>query len=273
MTLAIRGISAGYAGANVIHDIDISLERGERLAVLGANGAGKSTLIAVLAGFLPAHSGEMHLDGINLRSLHPHRFARAGIRWVGDPRPIYSEMSVNDNLVVGGFTARRDLRQRIDEVYDRFPELAGRRAEKAGSLSGGQSQMLALAQALVSRPRVLLLDEPSIGLSISILARLGGIVQSLAEENVAVLWSEQFPDVVLRYCESAIVMAGGYCQDKVATAEVDMKAIDAAYFGGTPLPTNTQAIPASSEQPRGSKRAARERQRPTPRVAGTNKQT
>jgi ABC-type multidrug transport system ATPase subunit len=128
--------------------------------------------------------------------------------------------------------------------------------------------MLALAQALVSRPRVLLLDEPSIGLSISILARLGGIVQRLAEENVAVLWSEQFPDVVLRYCESAVVMAGGYCQEKVATADVDMKAIDAAYFGGTPLPTTPQARAAGGEGSRGS---TRQRERPRSRVAGSKK--
>jgi branched-chain amino acid transport system ATP-binding protein len=231
MTLTVRNLYAGYAGANVIHDVQLVLEPGERLALLGSNGAGKTTLINVLAGALQAQSGLIDFDGVNLRTLRPNRFAAAGVRWVGDPRPIYSEMSVNDNLIVGGFSVGRDVRRRMVEVYERFPELASRQKQKAGSLSGGQSQMLALAQALMSRPRLLLLDEPSIGLSILILSRLGEIVQSLAAEGVAILWSEQFPDVVLRHCDTAAIMAGGYCQYKVRREDIDMKALDEAYFG------------------------------------------
>jgi branched-chain amino acid transport system ATP-binding protein len=231
MTLTVRNVSAGYAGANVIHDVSMTVDPGERLALLGANGAGKSTLAKVLGGLLRPQTGEIYLDDTDLRSLRPYRYAAAGIRWVGDPRPIYSEMSVNDNLIIGGFTKPRQIKDRLSQMYDRFPELASRRGVKAGSLSGGQSQILAIAQALMSEPQVILLDEPSIGLAVSILDRLGEIVSALSREGVAVLWSEQFPDLVLRHCDSAMLMVGGYCRAKVRTAELDAATVEAAYFG------------------------------------------
>ena len=232
MTLRVESVSAGYAGAEVIHSVDLSLEAGERLALLGPNGAGKSTLVNVISGSLPASQGEVLLDGKSMRRTSRQKYAAAGIRWVGDPRPIYAEMSVRDNLVIGGFSARRADADRAEaEVFELFPELARRRDVKAGALSGGQAQMLAVAQALMSAPKVVLLDEPSVGLAVAVLHRLGEIVEALAQRGVAVLWVEQFPDVVLRHCDSVVLMVGGHCRPKQAVSDIEPSTIEQAYFG------------------------------------------
>jgi branched-chain amino acid transport system ATP-binding protein len=234
--LELNEVDAGYAGANVIHGVSLEVRPGERIALLGANGAGKSTLLQVMAGALRVSAGRLLVEGKDVTGLRTNRWAYLGVRWVGDPRPIYPEMTVDDNLIMGGFSNRRAIPQRKADIYDAFPELASRRESKAGALSGGQAQILAIAQSLMSNPRLLLLDEPSTGLSVAILQRLAEIVDGLGREGVAVIWAEQFPDVALRSCDSAIVVAAGHASGKVPSAQLDVSVIEDAYLGSAMLP-------------------------------------
>jgi len=215
--LEARGIEVGYGQARAIDGISLSVAEGELVCVVGANGAGKSTLVNAIAGLLPVRAGTLTFDGVDLAALPPHRFIAAGIAVVPEGRRLFTRMTVRENLEMGSLVpaARRERTRSLARMCELFPALAVRLDAPAGALSGGQQQMVAIARALMARPRLLLLDEPSLGLSPLIVVEMFEIVRAIHDEGVAILLVEQNVaralDVATRACvleEGRIVAEG-----------------------------------------------------------------
>ena len=230
--LTVDGISAGYAGTDVLRGVSVSVAPGECVAVLGANGAGKSTLLKVLSGQLKIRSGTRTIDGDNVKAWSPHRAARSGVRWIGEPRPIYPSLSVAENLEVGGLTARSSIDGQRQRVYELLPALYEKRTHRAASLSGGQQQMLAIGQALMSKPRYLCLDEPSLGLSPAMVNTVAQLVSDLVGEGVGAVWAEQFPEVAKAHCTKLIVLRAGVVVTHGQPETITSDELERAYLGG-----------------------------------------
>ncbi|MDF3312128.1 ATP-binding cassette domain-containing protein [Rhodococcus sp. T2V] len=236
MTMVVEGLTAGYGGMDVLHDVSFTFQTGQRVAILGPNGAGKSTFQKVLGGLIRPTRGMITLGGAVVTGDNVHKRVGRGIRWVGEPRPVYSELSVDDNLSVGGFTRNRREREDLRvEVFDLFPALAEIRSQKAGGLSGGQQQMLAVGQALMPSPAFLCLDEPSIGLSQAVLEKLAEVLDALAERGTGVIWCEQFPEVALAHCDSAALMISGHLSEPHRPGDISSDDLHAAYLGVDPF--------------------------------------
>ena len=169
--LEVDGLAAGYLGERVIDGIDVEVRTGEAVAIIGSNGAGKTTLFRAIAGLLPAMAGRVVLDGKDLTQRPAHRRSRAGIAYVPAERHLFPAMTLKSNLVLGAYPRRPDPAT-LELVYDLFPRLQERQRQQAGTLSGGEQQMLAVARALMARPRLLMLDEPTTGLA-PIIAQVG----------------------------------------------------------------------------------------------------
>src|SRR6185437_7286679 len=191
--LSIRSISAGYDKVRALDAVSLHVELGELVALVGANGAGKSTLMKVVMGIVSAASGEMQFDGTSIVGLPTHAIARLGIAYVPEGRGTLRELTVRENLVLGGFTRKwdRQTRDDLDGILERFPALKERLHQPAGTLSGGEQQMLVIGRALMLRPRLMLLDEPSLGLAPLIAARIFEVIQDLNRQGVAILLIEQ----------------------------------------------------------------------------------
>jgi branched-chain amino acid transport system ATP-binding protein len=193
--LEIRALTAGYGRHAVVHSVDLAVGAGEIVALVGANGAGKSTLLKALSGLLPLHSGEILFEGRQIQRTSPRERVLLGIAHVPEGRQVFSTLSVAENLRLGAFALaglhEAEKARRIDEVCERFPVLRERLQEPAGRLSGGQQQMLAIARGLMARPRLLMLDEPSLGLAPRLVTDIFKLVQGLREQGIAVLLSEQ----------------------------------------------------------------------------------
>jgi branched-chain amino acid transport system ATP-binding protein len=190
--LSVSGLCAGYLGEDVVHDLSFEVSRGEAVTIIGSNGAGKSTLFRAIVALLRASSGTVTFDGQEVTRLPTHRISRLGLAYVPAERHLFPEMSVTQNLLLGAYPGRPDGATR-DSVFDLFPRLAERRNQQAGTMSGGEQQMLAVGRALMSRPRVLMLDEPTTGLApllakeaYKALAQLrdGGLTLVIAEQQV-----------------------------------------------------------------------------------------
>lgn len=233
MTLVVTGLVVQDGNRTAVHNVDLTVEPGKVTAVIGANGAGKSELVLALAGVLPIVGGEVRLDGAALTGKGPEAIRRAGIAAVPEGHRVLTDLSIDDNLRAAGSLIRGGLAERLAETYAVFPELAERKAQLAGTLSGGQQQMVALAHALMSRPRYLLIDEMSLGLAPLIVKRLLGVVTDLKARGVGILLIEQFTDLALGIAESAVVLRGGkmrYNGPASALAE-DSRLLHEAYFG------------------------------------------
>jgi ABC-type branched-subunit amino acid transport system ATPase component len=207
--IRLGGVSAGYGAAPVIDDIWIDLRAGEAVALLGANGAGKSTLMRVLAGLLVPSGGDLLLDGQRANEWSAAARVRHGVALSPEGRQVFPELSVRDNIRLGGFTRRPGIAERLDAMFGRFPRLRARMNQRAGLLSGGEQQMLAIARALMSEPRLLLLDEPSLGLSPAATTDLFDQLDRLRGEGIALLIVDQMADVALAIADRAYVLAGG----------------------------------------------------------------
>jgi len=206
--MGVEGLTAGYGAAPVLHDVSLTVTAGKIVAVLGANGAGKTTLLRTLSGLVPTTAGRVVLDGADLRGKPVERMVRLGIAHVPEGRGVITEMTVDENLRLGGLW--RKPRPKLDEIYDLFPPLAQRKDRPGHSLSGGERQMLAIGRALAAGPRLLLLDEPSLGLAPKVTAQIMSLLRDLRDRTgLAVLLVEQNVRSALSVADEALVLALG----------------------------------------------------------------
>ncbi|WP_083971915.1 ABC transporter ATP-binding protein [Actinoplanes awajinensis] len=233
--LQVDGLTAGYGAAPVLHDVRLSVPSGAIIAVLGANGAGKTTLLRTLSGLLRAARGSVVFDGEDLRGVKVEHLVRRGIAHVPEGRGVVTELTVDENLRLGGLWRRDrlDAARALDEVYDLFPALAQRRASAGHQLSGGERQMLALGRALIGRPRLLLLDEPSLGLAPRITAQIMALLRDLRERTgLTVLLVEQNVRSALSIADEGVVLSLGRVVTRNNAAELrDDADLRHAYLG------------------------------------------
>jgi branched-chain amino acid transport system ATP-binding protein len=213
--LEVRGLVAGYDCGTVLHGVDMDLTAGAVLGLLGRNGVGKSTLIMTLAGLVPVSAGSVRLDGTELVGLRPDRIARAGVALVPQGRRVWPTVTVGEHLALSA--GRRPGTWTVDAVLDLLPRLAERRRHVAGQLSGGEQQMLAVARALLTNPRLVLLDEPSDGLAPAIVDQIAGVITTMRAEGVAVLLVEQDLHLAFGVADEIAVMAKGTLVHRVPT--------------------------------------------------------
>src|SRR5918993_4098210 len=220
--LALSNIDAGYDGFQALFDVSMEVEAGEAVAVIGANGAGKTTLLRVISGLLPATSGEMSMEGVSLRTIAPHRIVETGIAHVPESRRLFPRLSVEANLKMGAFipAARERFAERLEYVYGLFPRLKERRSQLAGTMSGGEQQMCAIARALMSGPKLVLLDEPSMGLAPVIVAQVFELVRRIRSEGYTVLIVEQNVRQVLKVVDRAYLLEVGRIKASGSAAEL-----------------------------------------------------
>jgi branched-chain amino acid transport system ATP-binding protein len=235
MLLEVRDLSAGYGALDVLRGIDLEVGAGELVAVLGANGAGKSTLLRAISRYdVDVRNGTIVFDGHDALRASTERLVRWGALQVPEGRQLFTELSVDDNLRLGAYvTDRRALASELDGIYARFPQLAARRRATAFSLSGGEQQMLAIGRALMAKPKLLMLDEPSTGLAPQIVEQIFGIVAELTRAGVAVLLVEQNAYLTLKHADRAYVLEHGAValHDTAARLAADAR-VQAIYLGG-----------------------------------------
>jgi branched-chain amino acid transport system ATP-binding protein/branched-chain amino acid transport system permease protein len=232
--VAARALHAGYDAVEVLRGIDVAVRTSELVAVLGANGAGKTTMMRALSGLLRPSGGSIKLEGSEISTLPAHRIARAGIVLLPEGRQVFPELSVVDNLLLGAYArSAREAADGVERMLARFPLLHARRAQRAGLLSGGEQQMLALARGLMAGPRVLLLDEPSLGLAPAAIAALFTDVAALRDEGVTLLLVDQMAGPALALADRAYVLETGRIVRTGPAAEIAADdALRAAYLGG-----------------------------------------
>ena len=210
MLLEIKDLSSSYGRIQALRDISITVEQGEIVALVGANGAGKSTLLKIISGVQPLTNGSIHFDGVDITHAPSHQRVRMGIAQVPEGRQVFSAMSVEDNLLLGGYTRKRlDIKSGLERCYAMFPRLAERSRQSAGTLSGGEQQMLAICRALMAAPRLLLLDEPSMGLAPLIAEQILRTTSTLRDANVTVFLVEQNAYAALSLSDRGYVMESG----------------------------------------------------------------
>jgi branched-chain amino acid transport system ATP-binding protein len=207
----VTDLVAGYGPIRALDGVSLTIEESELVAIIGANGAGKTTLLMAISGIVPLRSGGVRFAGRPLAGLEPHEIMRLGIGHSPEGRRIFPRLSVRENLELGGFTQtdRARLARDIDEACGLFPVLGDRMDQLGGTLSGGEQQMLAIARALVGRPRLLLLDEPSLGLAPLIVARVFEVIAALAARGIAVVLVEQNARAALRLASRGLVLETG----------------------------------------------------------------
>ena len=205
--LTIKGLRSGYGKLEVLHDIGIDILQGQVVSLIGTNGAGKTTLLKTISGLLRPTRGSIEFEGESIIRLQPHTIVELGICHVPEGRAILKRMTVIDNLRMGAYV-RKDpsIASDIDNVFERFPALSERRLQMAGTLSGGEQQMLAIGRALVARPRLLLLDEPSLGLAPKIVTRIFLTLRELKNEGKTILLVEQNARQALQVADHGYVM-------------------------------------------------------------------
>jgi branched-chain amino acid transport system ATP-binding protein len=235
--LEVEHLQVAYGGVVAVRDVSFSVSAGEVTAVLGANGAGKTTTLLALSGLVRPRAGEVRYEGRSLLGMAPERIARLGIAHVPAGRGIFPGLSVADNLRMGLYGAGRDGsddgRAAVEEVLESFPILRERRDQPAGTMSGGQQQQLAIARALVQRPRLLLLDEMSMGLAPKVVMDLFDLVQEIAGLGVAVVMVEQFVGQALKVADEAVVIEQGSVVAAGSPDSLSAEDIGAAYLGGS----------------------------------------
>jgi branched-chain amino acid transport system ATP-binding protein len=228
--LDLVGVRAAYGGIEVLHGVDLAVPAGSVVALLGANGAGKSTLVKVAAGLLRPTAGAVRVAGTDVTGAPSHDLARIGVCTIPEGRGVFPNLTVRENLWMAT-QVRGTLAEVEEAAYARFPRLGERRAQLAGTLSGGEQQMLALSRALVTDPAVLLLDELSMGLAPIVVQRLYETVAQVAAEGISILVVEQFAQAVLGIADRAAIMVNGEVTRTGSPAELASE-LSSAYLGG-----------------------------------------
>ena len=232
--LKLDGIDASYGGFQALFKVSLDVQAGEAVAVIGANGAGKTTLLRVISGLLPPTAGIMVMEGRDLVTTPPHKIIETGIAHVPESRRLFPRLSVRDNLRMGAFTsgARARFSERLDYVYKLFPRLRERENQLAGTLSGGEQQMCAIGRALMSGPKLVLLDEPSMGLAPVIVAQVFDLVRQIRSEGYTVLIVEQNVRQVLKVADRAYLLEVGRIKASGSARELgESDEIRKAYMG------------------------------------------
>ena len=209
--LTLQGLRAGYGAVEVLRGIDLHIDPGELVALLGSNGAGKTTLNAVVSGLIPTWSGQVWFDGQDLTGAHYRRVVQAGLIQVPEGRKVFPNLSVLENLELGAFTRARARRsENLARVFDTFPRLRERQTQLAGTMSGGEQQMLAIGRGLMAEPQLLILDEPSLGLSPLLVEEMFALIAQLRASGLAILLVEQNVGQSLEIADRAYVMENGH---------------------------------------------------------------
>lgn len=233
--LEIKNLTASYSGVDVLHKVNIQVEEGSFVSVIGANTAGKSTLLKAISGLVPKTSGEILFKGQNLLGIPAHEIPKKGIAHVPEGRHVFPEMSVIENLLLGAYTRRHEeaqLSADIDKIFTMFPRLAERQSQRAGTLSGGEQQMVAIGRALMSRPKLLLLDEPSHGLAPKIVQELHDALLAIHASGVTMLLIEQNTKLALSVTSySFVLQSGNLVIDGSSDSLLNDPRIRSAYLG------------------------------------------
>src|SRR5688572_28416284 len=208
--LEVKGLEAGYGGIRAVKGIDLEVDEGELVCLIGANGAGKSSTLRAICGLLPARAGSVRYGGADVAQAQVHELPRRGLVMVPEGRGIFAQLTVDENLAMGAYMrADADIAGDTERQFDSFPRLKERRTQVAGTLSGGEQQMLAIARALMAQPRLPLLDEPSMGLAPRLVAKIFEIVREIAARGVTILLVEQNARLALEVAQRGYVMESG----------------------------------------------------------------
>lgn len=237
--LSLTGINAGYGSTSVLHDVDLTVARGSAIALLGPNGAGKTTLLRVASGLLRPSAGAVHLDGRDVTRWQPFKRRQAGLCLVPEGRGIFPNLTVRDNLHVQVARSRR--RAAVDQALVRFPDLSSRLGQLAGSMSGGQQQMLALARCYLRNSDVVLIDEASMGLAPIAVDEVYLALSGLRDDGTALLIVEQFVDRALALADDVYVLAHGTTEYLGTPSQVDRDELMSRYLGATAGPATDQS--------------------------------
>lgn len=232
--LEVRGLVVRYGGIEAVKGIDLDIQAGELVTLIGANGAGKTSTLKALAGLLKPARGEIRFEGKALGTTPIHELIRLGLALVPEGRGVFPRMSVEENLAMGAYTRKdkAEVRNDLEQIFQSFPRLLERRHQKAGTLSGGEQQMLAIGRALMGRPKLLLLDEPSMGLAPLMVQTIFTVIRQVASEGMTVFLVEQNAKLALQAAERAYVMEGGVIRFHAsAQACLNDPRVRSAYLG------------------------------------------
>lgn len=209
--LEVKNLSVSYGAIEAVKDISFTVNAGEIVSLIGANGAGKTTTLHTITGLVPAKSGSVMYNGVDLLKTHNNKIVTLGMAHIPEGRHVFTRMSVEENLEMGAFSLKdqSDLKKDLDIVYGLFPRLKERRNQKAGTLSGGEQQMLAMGRALMSHPKTILMDEPSMGLSPKLVKEIFSIIRKLHEQGITILLVEQNAKMALSIADRAYVLETG----------------------------------------------------------------
>jgi len=237
--LEIAGISTGYGDIQALWDVSISVAPGRATVVLGPNGAGKTTALSATMGLLPLWAGRIRWRGKDISGVPPYHRIKQGLALVQEGKRVFKKRTIEENLLIAAYTTvrgRRETRRRIEEQYARFPVLGDRRHKPAATLSGGEQQMLAIAQALIPNPSILILDEPTAGLAPVIVKQLFEAIAALKAEGRGILLVEQVVHQTLQLADDVIVLNVGHVVHRARASEItDASVIEEVYFGARPV--------------------------------------
>jgi len=248
--LEVMKLRAGYGAINVLWDVSIHVPGGKLTTIVGPNGAGKTTLLRAIMGVVPTRSGEVRVEGLTLSGSETWDMSERGIALVPEGRMVFKDMTVEENLLVGAFPRRCRSRAKANmrRAYSLFPSLEARRRQLAGSLSGGEAQMLAIGRALMSEPRLLLIDEPSLGLAPIVVKNVLAIIEQLKRDGRTIVLVEQNTDLALRLADHVYLMQSGAVVFSEAARDVRLEALHDLYFARQPS-ESSEARPGESSRP------------------------
>jgi len=229
--LEVSGVVAGYGKIPIIRDVDLRVEKGETLAVIGPNGSGKSTLAKTVVGLTTLFSGSIRFDGIEVTGLPPERRALLGIGYLPQTRNVFPDLTVQENLEMGGYhLGRHELQVRMKEVLELFPEIRGRLSQRAGTMSGGERQMVAMARLLMMSPKLVILDEPSAGLAPKLVERVYQKIDAMRAMGLTIVLIEQHAVKALKHSDRTVVMVGGRIALSGPSPEISRADLRSVFF-------------------------------------------